>query len=378
MIDREEGIIQMFFSRRHFIHAAGAGLILSHTRLLKAQEPPALATAPTVKEFPGRSRVALMHGESRRKNACDALTAIDAQIRPRLQQKKYAVIKPNIVNTENQLASTHADALRGIMDYLAPRFRGPVYIAESSAGDTLTGYENFHYADVAKEFGSQVKLVDLNREAKYETIPLIDFDLHLEPVRLAARLLDPDAFVICSGIMKTHNAVVVTLSVKNMVLGAPLHSVPGEKPWNDKRKYHVGVRQNHYNMLLTAQKLQPNWGVTMIDGHEGMEGNGPNSGTPVPSRIAIASTDYIAADRVAVEAMGVNPGWVGYLEYCGQVGLGNYSLNKIDLEGASLASVKRKYRLHADIDRELQWMGPMEDLPPKLGYRRDDSGKEYS
>ena len=33
-----------------------------------------------------------------------------------------------------QLACTHADALRGILDYLAPRFKGPVTIAESAAG----------------------------------------------------------------------------------------------------------------------------------------------------------------------------------------------------------------------------------------------------
>ncbi len=29
--------------------------------------------------------------------------------------------------------------------------------------------------------------------------------------------------------------------------------------------------------------------------------------------------------------------------------------------------VVRQYRLHRDLDRELQWMGPLEELPPKLG-----------
>ena len=43
--------------------------------------------------------------------------------------------------------------------------------------------------------------------------------------------------MICSAVMKTHNTVIATLSVKNMALGAPLHSAPGERPeWNDKRK----------------------------------------------------------------------------------------------------------------------------------------------
>ena len=164
-----------------------------------------------------------------------------------------------------------------------------------------------------------------------------------------------------------------------MVLGAPLHSVPGENPkWNDKRKYHAGLRQTNYNMLLTAQRMQPHWGVAVIDGFEGMEGNGPASGTPVPSRAAIASTDFIAADRVAVDAMGVNPEWVGYLRYCEQVGLGNYDLTKIDISGAPIAAVRKTYRLHNDIERELEWMGPMNDLPPKLGRLHESFDKPYT
>ena len=368
----------MNLSRRRFMQAAGTGLLLAPARRLRSQAPPALPVAPLVKEFPGISQVAIVQGEDRRKNVCAALTAIDDQILPRLRQKKYVVIKPNIVNTVNQLASTHADALRGIVEYLAPRFRGPIVIAESSAGDTLEGYENFHYARVRDEHRDQkISLLDLNRDARYETIPLIDFDLHLTPVRLAARLLDPDAFVICSAIMKTHNTVVATLSVKNMVLGTPLHSPRGEEDWNDKRKYHVGIRQTHYNMLLTAQKLQPNWGATVIDGFEGMEGDGPNSGNPVASRIAIASTDFIAADRVGVEAMGLDSKWLGYLVYSGQVGLGNYDLAKINIQGAKLEAVRRKYRVHPDMDRELQWMGPMEDLPPNLGFYHHLGAKIY-
>lgn len=354
-------------SRRHFIRLAGTGLLLQ-SRLLNAQQAPATKTE-TVRPFPTRSKVALIRGENRRKNTFDALVAIDDEIRPKLARKKYVVIKPNNVSTVNPLAATNADTLRGILDYLAPRFKGPVIIAESSAGDTLEGFDNFGYNKVASEFRShRVSLLDLNRDAKYETLPLVDFDLHVVPVRLAARLLDPDAFVICSAINKTHNTVVVTLSVKNMVLGAPLHHAQGETPkWNDKRKYHVGIRQTHYNMLLTAQRMAPHWGATVIDGFEGMEGNGPSSGTPVPHRIAIASTDFIAADRVALETMGVNSDWVGYLRYCDQVGIGNYDLARIDVTGESIAAVRRSYRLHADIERELEWMGPMLDLPPSLG-----------
>jgi len=314
------------------------------------------------------STVALVKGESRRKNIAQALTAIDDQVRPGLKRKKYVVVKVNNVSTVNQLAATHADAIHGILDYLEPRFKGPVIVAESSAGDTLHGFEEFGYNRLATERRSQkVQLIDLNREAKYKAIPLIDYDLHAVSTRLAARLFDPDAYVICAAMLKTHNVMVATLSIKNMALGAPLHSVPGEKPWNDKRKTHNGLRQTHYNIFVSQQIMQPFLGAAVIDGYEGMEGNGPSSGTPVPSRLAIASTDYVAADRVGVETMGINPDWMGYLRYCAEFGVGQYDLAKIDIRGEKIETVRRKYLLHQDIERELQWMGPMLELPSKLG-----------
>ncbi len=352
-------------SRRNFVWTV-AGAAMAKPLLGMQQRPappsPAIGTA-------GRSAVALIKGEDRRKNIYNSLLAIEEQLQKGLQSKKYVVIKPNFVNTVNQLASTHADAMRGILDFLAPRFKGPIVIAESAAGNTLDGFANFGFDKLVSEYKPRdVQLIDLNSEGKYKILPVVDADLHPVPVRLAARLLDPDAFIICSGVMKTHNVVVATLSVKNMALGAPLRSAPKEKPrWNDKRKYHGGVRQTHLDIMLTAQKLAPFWGAAVIDGFEGMEGNGPNSGEPVPSRLAIASTDFIAADRVGLEVMGIDPEWVGYLNFCSQYGVGQFDMAKIDVLGETPAKVMKKYQLHQDIDRELQWRGPMTELPPRLG-----------
>ncbi len=359
----------MSLTRRGFVQLAGAGLVMQ-SRLLRAGD---VRSGVPVAEVPVRipatgSKVALIHGDDRRKNVRYALETIDAEIQAGLRRKKYVVIKPNNVSTTNQLAATHLDALEGILDYLEPRFHGPVVIAESSAGDTLEGFEHFRYNQLASERRKQkLSLVDLNREAKFETVDVLDADLHIATVRLAARVLDPEAFVISSAMLKTHNTVVATMSVKNMVLGSPLHSVPGELFWSDKRKFHVGIRQTHYNMLVTAQRLQPSWGLALIDGFEGMEGNGPGNGTPVDSHVAIASTDFIAADRVALEVMGINPEWLGYLSYCGQAGVGQYDLAKINVSGATIASVAKKYQLHPDIQRELEWMGPLKSGSPNMG-----------
>ena len=380
------------FRRRSLFQLASAAALL-RSRVASAQQAPLPGQAPTVpgqtpgggrgrgmmmmggnpEPFPAlerRATVALMQGNDRRKNVYDALMAVDGDLQPKLKTRKYVVIKPNFVNTVNQLAASHADAMRGILDYLSERFKGPVVIAESSAGNTQQGYENFRFTALPAEYRQkQVQLIDLNAEAKFERIAVLDKDLHIAPMRLAARLLDPEAFVISSAMLKTHNTAIASLSIKNMVLGAPLHQAPNETPrWNEKRKFHVGLRMTHYNMLLTAQRLAPSWGASVIDGYEGMEGNGPNSGTPVPSRVAVASSDFVAADRIGAECMGIDPEWMGYVMYCGELQLGQFDENKIDLIGAKVAEVKKAYRMHPDIERELQWRGPMTELPFNLGW----------
>jgi uncharacterized protein (DUF362 family) len=206
-----------------------------------------------------------------------------------------------------------------------------------------------------------VTLADLNEDTKPVVHEIIDRDLHLTQVRLASRLFDPDAFILGSAILKAHDNVVATLAVKNLVMAAPLHNPRNEtRTWHDKYRYHAGYRQIQMNIALTAKRMRPFWGATVIDGFEGMEGEGPLRGTPVASRLAIASTDFVAADRIGVECMGVNPAWPGYLQYCCDAGLGQYDLAKIDLRGnARIDAVRKTYKLHPRIDKQIEWLGPL-------------------
>ena len=171
----------MSFSRRNFLIAAGAAVAARGVLPAAAQQQPPrpnmdVWTGPD-QPYPyqtARSTVALVKGESsRRKNITDALVAIDDQILPVLKTKKYVVLKPNCVSTV-ALGTTNPEALMGILDYLAPRFKGQVVIAESS-GNTLGNFEALGYQKIVEQHRSQnVSLVDLNTEAKYQVIPVFD------------------------------------------------------------------------------------------------------------------------------------------------------------------------------------------------------------
>src|SRR5205823_4734860 len=135
------------FSRRDlFGLVAGAGALAAlRAEVDGPQAPPLLFP----QELKSPSTVAMVKGEERRKIVTESLAAIDHQIRPVLKRKKYVIVKVNNVSTVNQLAATHADAIFGILDYLLPRVKLPIMIVESSAGDTMTGFDNFKYAEIA-------------------------------------------------------------------------------------------------------------------------------------------------------------------------------------------------------------------------------------
>jgi uncharacterized protein (DUF362 family) len=90
-----------------------------------------------------------------------------------------------------------------------------------------------------------------------------------------------------------------------------------------------------------------------------MEGNGPVSGTPVDHRVCLASTDWLSADRVGIELMGIDYANVGYLNFCAQTGGGIADLNKIEVIGEKITDHIKSYKMNANIDAQLVWMNPV-------------------
>ncbi len=309
------------------------------------------------------SRVAVMHGDDRRENIFRALRAFEKQIARDIGDR-LVVIKPNNVAVNIQLSATHADAIEGILEFLKSigKLRQAV-IAESAAnGPTFEGFSNYGYTKLAERYG--VKLIDLDKE-EVETVWVFDQqDFRPRSARLSKMLLDRRNYIISAAKMKTHDRVVATLSLKNIVFGAPIKDEgfrwggkgkPGAK--NDKPIVHgSGFRALNYNLFALAPRLHPH--LAVIDGYDGMEGNGPTSGSAVDHRICVVSPDWLAADRVAVELMGIDFSTVGYLNFCGEAGFGQTDLARIEIIGEPIARHIRRYQLHKNIEQQLIWMKP--------------------
>jgi uncharacterized protein (DUF362 family) len=305
------------------------------------------------------SCAALTAGASRGDNVLNALKLIEPQIVKSLASKKRVVLKPNMVVINRQLAASHVNCLEAVCEFLSPLYKGEIIIADSPASGVVTeGYENYGYLRLQKKY--RIKFVDLD-EAETSLRYVSDHRLQPQPVRMVNLLLDPDTYIISAAMPKTHDRAVVTLSLKNIVVGAAKkdHGFrwgPGSKGKNDKIAIHGGPGDEaiHLNLFQLAQQLRPD--LAVIDGYEGMEHNGPVGGTPVDHKIAIASTDWLAADRMAVDLMGFEFDKIGYLKFCANQGMGQSDLSRVEIRGEKPANHARTYKPHDSIERQYQWM----------------------
>jgi uncharacterized protein (DUF362 family) len=349
--------------RRNFLKTSLAGGLAA----VAAARLPGMAAAaedsPAAAGQGPAARVALTAGNDRAANTLAGLKPFAQEI-GRAIGERLVVIKPNNVAIDNQLSATHADCIEGILEFLKSIGKiGNVVIAESAAnGPTLDGFANFGYPRVAAKYG--VKLVDLD-QAGHKLVHVVDDrDFRPHAVRMSRVLLDPGTFIISAAKMKTHDRVVATLSLKNVIFGAPLKDPgftfgPNAKPGTktDKPIAHGGgFRGINFNLFALAQRLRPH--LAVIDGYDGMEGNGPTMGKAVDHRVCVVGSDWLAADRVAVEVMGIDFAKIGYLNYCAQAGMGEVDLKKIEILGEPVARHVRPYKLADNIEQQMIWRKP--------------------
>lgn len=288
------------------------------------------------------TKVSLIKGEDRYQNISSALKEIEKETASALESKKNIVLKPNFVSTGNQLAATHVDTVRAILDFVTSLTDEEITIAESPAvGSARQGYKNFDYLSLPEEY--PVTLKDLG-EGGYEKTTI--FDRNLEPtieVGVSKILLDAD-FIISPAMLKTHDSVIVTLSLKNILVGSLDH----------KSKVHQGPRAINRSLAKLAEMLSPD--LSVIDGFLGMEGNGPVHGSPIKMQVALAGLDFLSVDTLGSTLMGFNPEDVGYLHFCRENRLGVGDLSKIEIVGnTEVSAVKKNFKPHSSYKSQLNW-----------------------
>ena len=279
-------------------------------------------------------KVALVKGDDRKANIRQALELVADDIDLKGQRP---VIKVNFVSTYRPLSATHPDAARAVVEVLKDRGETDIVVAEGATeGTTPRGFREYGYYELAKEY--DLKLIDLNDPDSFKVVYVIHPDMKPHPVRLAQTMLDPDNYIISVTRIKSHLQVGVTLTAKNVIMGAIMIM--------DKVRMHpsqAGNRVLDYNLFTVMQHLHID--LAVLDGFEGMEGDGPLNGDPVDHRLALAGTDYLAVDRVGTEVMGADFDEIRYLNYLWDSGVGEGDLSKIEVIGETIENCRKQYKM---------------------------------
>lgn len=304
-------------------------MIISHANLTKVK----------LKET---NEVALSSEKDRYQTVFKALDLIKAGINDCLSQldpkNDYILIKPSCVVASSKNCATNVEALKSVLEFMTALWSGKIIIAEGSAETTMTAFQNYGYLTLKPEF-PQMEFLDLNfADAIFVDI----FDQELKPLKVRiANTVAEAPFRISVSTPKTHDSTIVTLSIKNMAVG----SILGE----DKSSIHQGPRAINHSIAALAKYTFPH--LAVIDGWQGMEGNGPVSGQMLDTHFAVASLNALAADVLTTRLMGFNPLQIGYLNL-----LGAQKIQKnIKIIGQDPSRFHFKFKPHRTYLDQINW-----------------------
>lgn len=318
------------------------------------------------------AQVSLFHNTERDTVVRQALAAVITTMPWSTYQQ--VVIKPNLVMYDRPYANTHPHTMQTVLALIRDHYAGPLTIAEGCAlHATPTAFAAHGYPALAQRYNC--RLLDLNSDQTL-SVELYDRAEHMMTLRLARTIVESDCRISLS-LPKTHDTVLVTLSLKNMIMGALVNrrvaDCPRRPNWidrigqichghgngwgSDKIAMHQSYPMINLKLAQLAPLVRPH--LSILDGFIAMQGAGPVQGEPVPWGIALAGTDPLAVDALAVHLMGLNLDEVGYLTYCAQAGLGVADLDAIAVVGnVTPAQVRRAFALHPQHQAQRQWHHP--------------------
>jgi uncharacterized protein (DUF362 family) len=287
-------------------------------------------------------KVALVRSEGHYQGVKGALALIEDDVVAQLRGKKRILVKPNFVSTSNLLGVTHVDAVKAVLEFVGQHCSGKIIIGESPPFRKLSkALSRFGYYSLQDDY--DVEFVDLSSDGYFE---IQGYDRSLKPMKLRASKVALDCdYRISVTRPKTHDVVIVTLSIKNMAVGCLFG--------DNKPKIHQGMQSINLNIAEVFKALPANLGV--IDGFVGMEGNGPSSGTAVDLRAASASLHPVSLDAVFCKIMGFDPLDVGYLHYLDEQGIGVADLDRVKVVGAPIEDLSMRFKPHRSFKKQRTW-----------------------
>ncbi len=241
------------------------------------------------------------------------------------------VIKPNVV-TNKSSAVTDWHVIKALVDQIkAVNGGAAITIAEGSAAQDSIATMSSMGINASNIPG--VSFANLNDTGANPTNRYVLADARTGANKhIAALITEADVYIDMPK-MKTHYHAGYTGAVKNLGIGT------GPMPnWNSGGNFGAGGSAKyglHHDIRTEivdhiACRVPD---LTIMDAIQGMEGQGPASGTSVTMNMVLASKDPVALDTVATTIMGIPPYLITHLVLAANENIGVIDLDNITVAG---------------------------------------------
>ncbi len=245
-----------------------------------------------------------------------------------IKKGQKVLLKVNVLSakTPDQNVTTHPEVVGQMIDILKA-LDCEVWVGDSSGGNMQQGNPT----------GTALRVTGIKDVVESRGANLLNFDSTgfevkkggkvFKELYIAKPIFEADV-VISMAKFKTHGLTLLTGGVKNMF---------GVVPGRAKANYHKEaqtIEKFCTGLLELYKEVKPH--LTVIDGIQAMEGNGPSAGTTKDCGIIVISPDAISADRVLGEILPCKFEDVLTTYYGHKMGLGQGDIKNIQVLGAKI------------------------------------------
>lgn len=258
------------------------------------------------------------------KTALEPLGGMAAFVKP----GQRVLLKPNLVApAKPELAvTTHPAILKAVIEEVQEAKAGSVSFGDGPGVGTATSVSRLAgLVKVAEE--THAKLVDFVATKTYEN----NDNRILKHLDLTDQLAENDVLITIPK-LKTHSQMAFTCALKNQY---------GLIPGMAKAQFHFRFqnRDRLADLVVDINRTAAP-ALAIVDAVIGMEGPGPNSGTPRKIGIVIAGADLAAVDTVASAIINLPPEDIPILMAARRAEFGATRLEDIDVRGATVEQLK--------------------------------------
>ncbi len=278
----------------------------------------------------------------------------------KLKQDGYILLKPSLITAKNKLAVTQKNTIEPIIKFLRHCYNGRIIIGEgTTVGSTQEAFRNYSYNQLVDQY--HIELLDLNHD---DNLAIEAYDKNLRPFKysLSKTVLKAPLLISFSPI-KTHDSVILSLSLENIINGALIKgNIKNKSTYKNIFKRHFydykslikqSIISHNLSLATIAQKIKPNY--VILDGFHAIERNGPLGGNPINLNFLLASKDPVAADILATHITGFDPEKIGYLHHL------NIAEYEVKVTGNKISECRVKLRPHDTFQDQLKWYNKARD-----------------